>query len=63
MSIKEILINSLAIGATTSSTILLGAMTIGVTNNSDWRDVVCWGIIGLAISSKYVCKNKNLYWC
>tara|TARA_B110000008_G_scaffold181664_1_gene180766 strand:- start:1105 stop:1296 length:192 start_codon:yes stop_codon:yes gene_type:complete len=63
MSIKEILINSIAIGVTTSSTVLLGAMTIGVTNNSDWRDVVGWGIIGLAISSKYVCKNKNLYWC
>lgn len=63
MTIKEILINSAAIGVTTSSTVLLGSMAVGVTNNSDWRDVVCWGMIGLILSSKYVCKNKNLYWC
>ena len=61
--IIEQIANSGAIGLTTSSTILLGTMVTGVNKSSDWRDVVCWGMLGLVISSKYVCKNKNLYWC
>lgn len=51
-----------AIGLTTSSTILLGTMITGINRKSDWRDIVCWGMIGLVLSSRYVSTGKQWWW-
>lgn len=60
--IIEQIANSGAIGLTTSSTILLGTMVTGINKSSDWRDVVCWGMLGLVLSSRYICTGREWWW-
>jgi hypothetical protein len=56
------IINSSVIGLTTTSSIILGSMVSGLDERNDWRDVVCWGIIGLALSSRYLHTGRGLWY-
>ena len=56
------IINSSVIGLTTTSSIIIGSMVSGLDNRSDWRDIVCWGVIGLALSSRYLNTGRSLWY-
>lgn len=60
--ITNLIINSGVIGITTSSSIILGSMITGMDERSDWRDLVSWGVLGLAISSRYLQSGRSFWY-